>query len=118
MILVSQNNNRVTGFVSAIPLSLADQVASLPEKLKEDFSPELTLYHLAQGVDPKAQGQGLGRLLLEQLIEQALQLGYITILTRTHGDNQNMIHLFESLRFVRISEYDHDDRIYFLKELK
>lgn len=53
-------------------------------------------------VEPAFQGRGLGKLLLEQIIERANALQFGVLLSRIESSNQVSIHLHERFGFTKI----------------
>ncbi len=53
-------------------------------------------------VDPAAQGQGVGRLLLADLIERATEHGFHTMIARVAGDNEASVGLHSALGFETV----------------
>lgn len=58
---------------------------------------EATLFNIA--VKPDHQGQGLGRYLLEHLIEQLKQKHVTTLWLEVRASNTKAIHLYQSMGF-------------------
>lgn len=54
------------------------------------------------GVDPRQQGKGLGRKLLQLLLDRALALGAETVMLEVRADNDVAIALYKSLGFEQI----------------
>ena len=54
-------------------------------------------------VDPKFQGQGLGRLLMQQLICDAVSRDAAVIMLEVRASNLGAIHLYQSLGFMEVS---------------
>ncbi|MBB1270017.1 ribosomal protein S18-alanine N-acetyltransferase [Shewanella sp. SR44-3] len=54
-------------------------------------------------VDPKFQGQGLGRLLMKQLIDEAVNRDAAVIMLEVRASNVGAIHLYQSLGFIEVS---------------
>jgi [ribosomal protein S18]-alanine N-acetyltransferase len=61
-----------------------------------------TAYIASIAVDLAYQGQGLGRLLMETVMEQFIQAGAHTIGLHVREDNASAIHLYQSLGFITI----------------
>lgn len=59
---------------------------------------EATLMDIA--VDPKLQGQGIGRLLLNDVISQSVEAGMSAIWLEVRKSNLAAIHLYEQHHFV------------------
>lgn len=51
-------------------------------------------------VVPSMQNQGVGRRVMEYLLEQAWELGIIRIILEVRVSNANAIHLYESMGFL------------------
>jgi ribosomal protein S18 acetylase RimI-like enzyme len=58
------------------------------------------------GVDPRAQGRGVGRALVEEVIRRVRAAGKRTLGLRTTPQMEAAHHLYESLGFVRDSSLD------------
>jgi GNAT superfamily N-acetyltransferase len=56
-------------------------------------------------VRPHARGQSIGRALAERLIQEAVRLGYSTMLLDTLDRLKMAMQLYETLGFVRIPPY-------------
>ena len=57
-------------------------------------------------VRPAARGLGIGRALMEQLVEQARQSGYRTLRLETMGFMRAAIAIYESLGFEPVGAFD------------
>ncbi|WP_114192633.1 ribosomal protein S18-alanine N-acetyltransferase [Edaphovirga cremea] len=62
---------------------------------------EATLFNIA--IDPQFQRQGLGRMLLEALIEQLEEKEVVTLWLEVRASNHRAIALYESLGFNEVS---------------
>lgn len=56
-------------------------------------------------VRPAYQGRGLGKRLAEQVVAEAREIGYSTMILDTLPDMQRAIRLYEALGFARCSAY-------------
>ena len=54
------------------------------------------------GTDERFQGRGLGRRMLENLVDRARTLGAAVVLLEVRVDNDPAIHLYESAGFERL----------------
>ena len=54
------------------------------------------------GTDERFQGRGLGRRMLDTLLDQARTLGAAVVLLEVRVDNDPAIHLYESVGFERL----------------
>jgi [ribosomal protein S18]-alanine N-acetyltransferase len=61
-----------------------------------------TAYVASIAVDLDYQGQGLGRLLMETVMEKFIQAGVNAIGLHVREDNAAAIHLYQSLGFISI----------------
>lgn len=87
-VLVAERDGRVLGWSSLSRWSSKGGYAR---------TAEVSVY-----VDRSHRGEGLGRLLLEALIERAPDAGVAVLLARVAGENPASIALHESLGFDRI----------------
>lgn len=62
---------------------------------------EATLFNIA--IDPAFQRQGLGRALLEEVIQKLEQRDVVTVWLEVRASNRNAIALYESLDFNEVS---------------
>jgi ribosomal protein S18 acetylase RimI-like enzyme len=61
--------------------------------------------HLARlAVHPSAQGRGLGRALLEDLLARLARNGFLKLSVNTQSDNQASLRLYQRMGFVRTGE--------------
>jgi ribosomal protein S18 acetylase RimI-like enzyme len=58
------------------------------------------------GVDPRAQGRGIGRALVEAVVERARTEGFRRVVLSTAPWSIAAHHLYERLDFVRVPERD------------
>ena len=65
--------------------------------LGKDFAEVMTVE-----VDPVAQGRGLGRVLMDQLMEKAKQAGLTRVLLEVASNNAAAIGLYQSMGFTAI----------------
>ena len=75
------------------------------------YTEDDTAYIASIAVDPAYQGNGLGRLLMETVMETFAQAGVPTIGLHVREDNEAAIHLYHSLGFItleRLSDYYED----------
>jgi putative acetyltransferase len=56
-------------------------------------------------VRPEARGLGVGKQIASRLIQEAVDLGYATMLLDTLGRLEAAIHLYQALGFVRTEPY-------------
>lgn len=56
------------------------------------------------GTDERFQGRGLGRLMLESLLDRARTVGAAVVLLEVRVDNDAAIHLYESVGFERLGK--------------
>jgi len=54
------------------------------------------------GTDARSQGRGVGRRLLENLLDRARTLGAAVVLLEVRVDNDPAIHLYESVGFEKL----------------
>ena len=54
-------------------------------------------------IAPSGQGRGLGRALMEHLLEQARQQGATQMILEVRADNEPAVRLYRALGFVQIS---------------
>ncbi len=62
---------------------------------------------LTIGVTPTSQRAGVGRLLLDHIIENASQMGAESLFLEVAEDNAPAIRLYEGTRFDRVGRRDH-----------
>ncbi|GEL96624.1 ribosomal protein S18-alanine N-acetyltransferase [Cellulomonas terrae] len=56
------------------------------------------------GTDERFQGQGLGRLMLANLLDRAREVGAAVVLLEVRVDNLAALHLYESVGFERLGK--------------
>jgi phosphinothricin acetyltransferase len=87
-ILVGELDGRVVGWSS---------LSTWSERHAYDDTAETSFYVKAQ-----YRGQGIGRRLKQETIEEARRLGFHTLIARVTEGNPESLHLNESLGFVRV----------------
>ena len=56
------------------------------------------------GTDARFQGRGYGRLMLDNLLERAREVGVAVVLLEVRVDNEPAIHLYERAGFERLGK--------------
>lgn len=68
--------------------------------------------HLSLGSLPQAQGQGIGRRLLEEALKQVSKSGTIEIIyLHVRADNKPAVHLYETVGFEILTTLEKDTRL-------
>lgn len=80
--------------------------------------PYTTIHRFA--IHDKAKGKGLGKQMLQALMDKSVEMGYWNVRIDTHKDNKKMLRLIESMGFIPcgiIHVMDGSERLAFIKEL-
>ncbi|MFD1851502.1 GNAT family N-acetyltransferase [Oceanobacillus bengalensis] len=85
-LIVAEEDENVIGYSSLSPFN---------EKLAYSATSEVSIY-----IAPNQQGKGVGSLLMQQILKQARQLNYHTVISGITGGNGASIHLHEKFGFV------------------
>jgi [ribosomal protein S18]-alanine N-acetyltransferase len=81
--LVAHTGKKIAGYIAAYPEKETAYIASI-------------------AVDPAYRGQGLGRLLMQSVMQKLAQTGADTIGLHVREDNASAIHLYQSLGFITL----------------
>ncbi len=87
-VFVAVEGRKVLGWASLSPWS---------DRPAYGRSVEVSVY-----VDERARGRGIGRRLLEELVDAARRLGHHALLARISADNEVSVRLHESLGFALV----------------
>ena len=87
-ILVAEQNNAIVGWAS---------LGKWSDRSAYSATAEASLY-----IRRDYRGKGIGRTLLEALLQEGKNIGLHTVIARIAGDNQASINLFKSEDFQRI----------------
>ena len=98
VVLVAVKDGSVLGSAT---IELFDVIGDDDRELPPDTS-----FLRMVGVDPRAQGRGVGRALVEDVIRRVRAAGKRTLGLRTTPQMEAAHHLYESLGFVRDSSLD------------
>jgi GNAT superfamily N-acetyltransferase len=98
VVLAAVKDGRVLGSAT---IELFDVIGDDDRELPPDTS-----FLRMVGVDPQAQGRGVGRALVEDVIRRVRAAGKRTLGLRTTPKMEAAHHLYESLGFVRDSSLD------------
>lgn len=82
-------------------------------------APYTTIHRFA--VNSSAQGQNLGKRMMQALFDRSFSMGFNNVRIDTHRDNKKMLGLIRSMGFIQcgiIQVADGSERIAFIKELR